>query len=223
MHTNKISKIKISISKRRGRKRMTFYRKYRGRIKELVGRFLESERTEAYIGRAVLAMIGLGGILVVGAIAPNIFSAFGRFGKEKYIGEKQIHGSVYYLRRKGLVKFIKISDNTCEIRITKRGKSKLAEFAIENLCLDDKKPWDGKWRAVIFDIPERHKAARESLRIKLKRLGLYPIQRSVFMYPYPLEDEILFVGAFFEVERYLEILTIENMLDDKSLRSHFGI
>ena len=209
--------------KRRGRKKLAFYRKYRKRIKELVDRFMEGESAEAYIGRAVLAMIGLGGVLMVGAIAPNIFSAFGKYNKNSHYDQKQLHKSVYYLRKRGLVKFVKKSDKVCEIKITRQGRSKLAEFAIEQISLRIDKPWDGKWRAVVFDIPERDRHARNSLRRKLKELGLIRLQQSIFMHPYPIEDEILFIAAFFDVEKYIEILTVENMLDDSDLRKHFGL
>lgn len=208
---------------RRGRKKNTFYKKYRKRIKELVDNFMESERAEAYIGRAVLAMIGLGGILLLGAIAPNIFSAFGKLGKKHRFDEKQVYASVFYLRKRGLVKFIKKSNNICEIKITTKGKIKLAEFAIENIKINDPGRWDGKWRVVIFDIPEREEGARGALRRKLKEFGLYQLQRSVFVHPYPIEDEVLFVAAFFGVDKYLEILTVESMLDDKGLRAHFKV
>ena len=169
-------------------------------------------------------MIGLGGILVVGALTPNIFSAFGRFGRlrDNY-DEKQIRKSVYFLRRKGLVKFIKKSNGVCEIKITKKGETKLAEFSIENMKAKISERWDGKWRIVIFDIPERFRDARDALRRKLKELGLRQLQQSVFAYPYQITDEILFVAAFFEVERYIEIIIAENMLDDKDLRKYFQL
>lgn len=207
----------------RGRKKNTFYRKYRRLIKDLADNFMESEKAGAYIGRAVLAMIGLGGILVVGAIAPNIFKAFAGFNKQRRYDKKQIYASVFYLRKKGLVEFIKRSDNRCEIKITGKGRKKLIEFAIETVKIKNPEHWDGKWRVVIFDIPEKMKAAREALRRKLKELGLFQFQRSVFVYPYPADDEILFTAASFEVERYLEILKVDSMLDDYSLRQHFKI
>lgn len=209
--------------KRRGRKKASFLRKNRLYIKELTNRFLESESPGAYIGRAVLAMVGLGGILIVGAIAPNIFSAFGRFNKSHDFNEQQTRRSVYYLRRKGLVKFIKKPNGVCEIKITKKGEIELAEFSIENMRIDLPDHWDGKWRVVIFDIPERFRSARGALRRKLKELGLHRLQQSVFIYPYQITNEILFVAAFFNIERYIEILTVENMLDDINLRKHFAV
>ena len=210
--------------KRRERKRASFFRKHRAYLKELTNRFMESENTGAYIGCAVLAMVGLGGILVVGAIAPNIFSAFGRYRRlrDNY-DEKQIRRSVYFLRRKGLVKFVKKPNGVCEIKITKQGEKKLAEFSIENMRIKHSRQWDGKWRVVIFDIPERFRAARGALRSKLKELGLFQFQQSVFAYPHQATDEILFIAAFFGVERYIEILTVEsNGLTGRSVQLEYS-
>lgn len=214
---------KVFERKRRGRKKMSFLRKNRAYIKELINRFTESESPEAYIGRTVLAMVGLGGILLVGAMAPNIFSAFSRFSTSRDFNERQVRRSVYYLRRKGLVKFLKKSNGVCEIKITKKGEIKLAEFSIENMKIVRPDRWDGKWRVVIFDVPERLRGARDAMRRRLKELGLYQLQQSVFAYPYEVTNEILFVGAFFEIERHIEILTVENMLDDVHLRRHFDL
>lgn len=213
----------MSKHKRRGRKKKTFLVKHKRRIKELIDRFMESESAEAYIGRAVLAMVGLGGILVIGAIAPNIFSAFAKFNKPHRFSEKQVHKSVYYLRKNGLIKFITKTDGASIVKITKNGQKKLVEFAIESIKPNAPSHWDGKWRMVIFDIPERFRAARESLRHKLKEFGLFQLQRSVFAYPHPLEEEVQFIAAFFDVEQYIEILTVERMLDDKALKNYFKI
>ena len=87
--------------------------------------------------------------------------------------------------------------------------------------MEIKKPekWDRKWRMVIFDVPNKYKTARDALRKKLKEMGFYQLQKSVWVYPYPCFDEILFIGKFFNAERFIELLTVEEMInDDKLLR-----
>ena len=209
--------------KLRGRKRAGFAKKHRVYIKELINRLMESESASAYIGRAAIAVIGLAGILAVGAVAPNIFSAFKYYDKQCPYDEKQVRKSLNYMRRRGLVKFLSEKDGSFKVKITKLGKSKLLDFAIENMDIKRREEWDGKWRIVIFDIPERFRAARGSLRRKLKEFGLRQLQLSIFAYPDDITNEILFIAAFFEVEKYLEILTVDNMLDDSDLRKYFGL
>jgi phenylacetic acid degradation operon negative regulatory protein len=52
------------------------------------------------------------------------------------------------------------------------------------------KRWDGYWRIVIFDIPEEDKKLRDALRYKLTELGFGQWQRSVYITPFDLEEEM---------------------------------
>lgn len=78
------------------------------------------------------------------------------------------------LQEGGLIELV--SDKQLAFRITDKGREKavLAELLLE----EDK--WDGKYRIVIFDIPEKRRVARDLLRIKLKNWGFVPWQRSVW-------------------------------------------
>jgi len=111
-------------------------------------------------------------------------------------------------RRNGKVIF-NLSDNG--EKLAKRLKLKLE--------LAKKWRWDGKWRILIFDVPEKIRGKRDFLRRELIDFGFYPLQKSVWVYPYPCFDEILFIGKFFNAERFIELLTVEEMInDDKLLR-----
>lgn len=50
--------------------------------------------------------------------------------------------------------------------------------------------WDGKWRVVMYDIPEKIKAKRDLLRNWLKRLGMGQWQMSVWVSPHSLVDRV---------------------------------
>ena len=56
--------------------------------------------------------------------------------------------------------------------------------------------WDGKWRIVVFDIPENLRSIRQALREHLCRLQFYQLQKSVFVLPYECGDEIEFYWSF---------------------------
>lgn len=53
-----------------------------------------------------------------------------------------------------------------------------------------RKKWDGKWRFVIFDIPEKAKGVRDRLRSKLKELGFGMWQKSVYVTAYDFMSEM---------------------------------
>lgn len=73
-------------------------------------------------------------------------------------------------------------------RLTSRGSAKIKE-EIPLLKLAEK-PWDGRWRIVIFDIPEKKRFLRDALREKLLLLGFGKWQESVYLNPHQIEQEM---------------------------------
>lgn len=78
------------------------------------------------------------------------------------------------LRENGLIELV--SDQELAFRLTEKGKDKalIASLKFGN------EEWDGKWRLVIFDIPEKRRPARDLLRQKLKEWGFTHLQKSVW-------------------------------------------
>lgn len=79
------------------------------------------------------------------------------------------------LRENGLVELI--DDKKLIYRLTDPGKDRALWIKMK---MSDE-PWDGKWRVVIWDIPEKRKAVRDLLRYKLKVLGFERLQKSVWV------------------------------------------
>ncbi|MCX6874793.1 MAG: hypothetical protein NTW21_13440 [Verrucomicrobia bacterium] len=48
--------------------------------------------------------------------------------------------------------------------------------------------WDGKWRVILFDVPEEERASRRKLRHKLEAAGFGCMQRSAWISPDSLND-----------------------------------
>lgn len=78
------------------------------------------------------------------------------------------------LKEGGLVESVKI-DNQLIFKLTHQGE----QFLLENFDKDFK--WDGKWRIVMFDIPEQKRLVRDLFRRNLKKWGFLPIQKSVWV------------------------------------------
>jgi phenylacetic acid degradation operon negative regulatory protein len=56
------------------------------------------------------------------------------------------------------------------------------------------RPWDGRWRLVLFDVPTRQNAQRERLRRYLRNNGFGYLQNSVWITPDPLAEERRILG-----------------------------
>lgn len=192
-------------------------KKFKNNIKE----FLESDSGYATATKIILSILALGGIIIVGAMAPNIFQAFGKFRRTRKYSPQQLRNSLYNLRRKGCVEIIREENDKIRINITNKGKKRIKEFSIEDISISKPKRWDKKWRIVIFDIPVKFNKAREALRNKLKNFNFYQLQKSVWIYPYPCEDEILFLAKIFQIEPFIEIFTTEELLREDKIRKFF--
>lgn len=78
------------------------------------------------------------------------------------------------LREGGLIELA--SDEKLVYKLTDKGKEKAV---LTSLKFDDKE-WDGRWRLVIFDVPEKRRQARDLLRSKLKQWEFVHFQQSVW-------------------------------------------
>ncbi len=168
-------------------------------------KFFEAGGEGMNLARSLLCTVALGEKLLPGLRdskkARQIFNGFRRYKFVRYVKGK--YGDSY--------------------TITPKGEDKLRDILIDEVVIKDQKNWDGKWRLVMYDFPIRFKKAREAFRWKLKDLGFFQFQKSAWIYPYPCEEEILFVADFYGVRKHIEILQVDKILDDKKLKEHFNL
>ena len=98
----------------------------------------------------------------------------------KEVRRKRLHDIVREFYNDRIVDYKEDKDGFTRIVLTKEGQKKALKFKIDEIEIKVPAKWDGKWRIVIFDIPEKFKKAREALRRKLKDLGFLELQKSVF-------------------------------------------
>ena len=106
------------------------------------------------------------------------------------------------------------------LHISARGESILNEDI--NLQLLSKKSWDGLWRIVIFDIVEKERYVRDSLRRKLRSLGFALWQESVYITPHSVVEEM---NEFFEEKNLFPSCVcfeakLSNSLENKELATY---
>jgi|SRR3989344_9479312 len=160
-----------------------------------------------------------GAVAIIGSLREELMKR--RAMKEKEINSRSLSQALYYAKKRNLVRFKKEGEKTVMV-LTEKGRKRKLQYDWENIKIPKPDKWDGKWRLLMFDIPEKHKGVREGFREKLKKLGFLQFQKSVWIYPYTCEDELDFVGENLKIRQYLHLLTakIEN---DKDLALKFGI
>lgn len=128
--------------------------------------------------------------------------------------------SIYYrLQKRGLLKFINYKQNKF---ITLTGKGQL-EALLAKATIQKTLVWDGKWRLVMFDIPEEAKYQRQKLRELLRVNGFIKLQASVFISPWALNREAIGFLKESKLIDYIRILRVDDIDDDKDLKKRFGL
>lgn len=130
------------------------------------------------------------------------------------------------LRQLEKQKYVSIRDNpngTITVKITKKGYTRALTYELDTMTLKKPKSWDGKWRVVIFDIPNKYKKVRDIFRTRLKQLGLYQLQESVYITPYKCFGEIEFLREIYGVVFTVQYLLVEKVEDDSFLKEHFNL
>src|SRR3989338_10778370 len=170
------------------------------------------------IALCVLAVASIPALVFIAASVGNAVQIFKQFESSKHFSKKQIRNSINHLRRHKLIEYVGDKNGKTIVKITKKGEIKLRAFAIDLIEIKKPNKWDGKWRLVMFDIPIRFTKGREALRYHLKELDFLQFQKSAWIYPYPCEDEVIFIADFFGIGKYVEVLTAENISREEKFR-----
>lgn len=176
------------------------------------------------IKEKILIMV-LGGLtLGLTRSVKKYFEILGEMSDElKGVDKFNLKRSVKNLYRLGLLKEVENEDGTISPVLSAKGKRAAEIYSIDNLRINKPKKWDGNWRVVIFDIPEKIKQVREALRMHLRNLGFYELQKSVFVCPFPCASEINQIIDFYDASEHVRVLMAHSIDNEGELRERFGI
>lgn len=182
---------------------------------------------------AALIIIGVAGAVALSAIAPNILVAIGkiflkkspkkRFSKKEK--DRKISKTIYYLKSSGLIR-MRPTKHDFVIYLTSRGKKRLDKLSLDTITVSKPKSWDGKWWQIAADIPtEDYRWAADLFRDKLKELKFYPLQRTLWFYPYDPRKEIEFIIQTYGIERFVTVMEINRLDrdDEHKIKKYFQV
>jgi phenylacetic acid degradation operon negative regulatory protein len=106
------------------------------------------------------------------------------------------------LYKKGFIKKIK-NKNRLFFKLTTQPHQIIFNELIKTKVDRSKKRWDGLWRLVIYDIPERFKYRRDTLRDFLKELGFGKVQESCWVSPYDFSSLLYEFCKFHKILKYI--------------------
>ncbi|MEK7552510.1 MAG: hypothetical protein AAB505_00155 [Patescibacteria group bacterium] len=144
-------------------------------------------------------------------------------GEWRKINRRYLYRIIREFYDERLVNYRESPDGTIDLVITKEGKLHVSRFNLETMKIKQPNRWDGRWRTVFFDIPEKKRSARDALRDKLRDLGFVEFQKSVFVHPYPCESEIDFIIEFFDIRSYVRYAELTKLTNDAPLKLRFNL
>lgn len=154
----------------------------------------------------------------------NYFKILEGVSKEwKEIDRNKLIRIVREFYRDRIVDYKENKEGAVEIVLTKDGRQKALKYQIDEIKIRKPEKWDGKWRMVAFDIPEKKKKAREALRDKLRDLGFRELQKSVFVFPYECEDEIDFIVEVFEIRPHVRFMRVDFFTNEEQFKIKFKL
>ncbi|MDO8487133.1 MAG: hypothetical protein Q7S45_02495 [Candidatus Curtissbacteria bacterium] len=178
--------------------------------------------------KEVLILLGAGTFLAVSLVfpvLPLVAKPFLKSREEDDLEWKKFN--LWRLRallaRMKLQKLVEIA-STSEgpvVKITEKGKKKVLNFRLGEMKL--KESWDGKWRVVMYDVPRQKKREADFLRLLLKKMKFLVLQKSVYLTPYPCEDEIEYLRQMLGLADDIKILKVARIENDSVYRDYFGI
>ena len=168
------------------------------------------------------------GVLVISAINPGagaqiVRAAIAGYFRRKAFDRNRFLRDLKNLQTRNLVDCCELSNGDIRITLTKTGKEKTLVYGLDAMTLKNHDHWDGKWRLVMFDIPNECKTARDMFRKKLKDLKFYQLQKSVFITPYSCESEIDFLASLYEVGKHVLLLSVDGFEGEDKLKNYFDL
>ncbi len=133
---------------------------------------------------------------------------------------RNISQALYGLKKRKMI-WIKERNGKVKILLTEKGRIRKLTQDIRRMKIPEPNAWDKSWRFLIFDIPEAKNVTRNAFRRELKRIGFIQFQQSVWIHPYPCEEEVDFLAEYFKVNKFLTLLTVK-VKDDKVLKKKFA-
>lgn len=175
---------------------------------------------KANLQKIILASVELAGMVTLAALAPNVIGAMAKLGLWPHQRQNEtILSSRKRLVAKGLLVYKK-----GVLEITESGRRYLMrETLFDNLKHRKKIKWDGKWRILIFDIPQYRKHDREHIRNTLISIGFMRLQHSVWIYPYDCEDLMTLLKADLKIGKDALYMIVEALEYDRPVREYFGL
>lgn len=153
------------------------------------------------------AMIG------VALVMPNILQALDKSlsrldaSLDKRARHREVLKTVYYMKANGYL----AGDYEHGLQLTAKAKRRLGRTDLRRVAISPVPAWDGIWRIVLYDIPEKHRAGRQEFTRLLRSAGCFQLQKSAWITPFECRDDICTLTAACDIDKYVTYLEVAHL------------
>lgn len=127
-------------------------------------------------------------------------------------GKVELRRIIYYMRSKNYV------DNNN--KTTVKGERRLETVSFDKVLLN--KNWDGKWRVLVFDIPEYARKDRQRIRRLIKQIGFVQYQLSVWIHPMDCSQQVKELQNVYGSSSQIILMVVDDILGSKSFEEIYN-
>lgn len=176
------------------------------------------------VSKLILMTLFAGAVVVAPGGVAGVMEVLDKFTGQKSdegYRPKQVSRALRYLKSRKLLDIQRQYQKEVFV-LTKLGYFRARKLA-KSFAIAKPEQWDGKWRIIIFDVPETKKQERDIFRQQLKNLGLANLQKSIWIYPYECRDQIYYLAGNLFIKPYVRYIVAAEITGEKDLRRRFEI
>lgn len=133
---------------------------------------------------------------------------------------QSINHTLGYAHRRGYLKRFGQS-GARHYQLSTAGEQRLAQLNFR-LVKFDPQNWDGRWRVLVFDIPETRRPQRDMVRHLIRQLGMRPLQKSVWLTPADCREQFEQLRLAYGISGTdLLLLEVKNTPALESFKTHW--
>lgn len=184
------------------------------------------KRKQVPYQRIILQTLAVAGAVTLATLAPHVLAELKKLDPalaKRKDTRRRIQQTLWRMERNQLVS-LPSSGSMGRVELLPKGDALIERIQAQEYQIQKPLVWDGKWRFVIFDVPEKRKVVREQLRVLLQRAGLIRLHDSVWVHPFSCDELVVLVKAHLRNTKGEVRYIVGDLIEsDRYLREEFGL
>lgn len=172
-------------------------------------------------GKWLLEFLGLMLEIMPGLETPR---SYGRRldGWPKEIPRNRIYEEVKRMKNRGWIEEAEKQGQKF-IKLTEKGYLELLYQKLHSLSRVKGQKWAGDWWMALYDIPEDARKERHAMRDALHLAGFYYLQKSVYIYPDKIPDDLVVYLKQAGLLPYVRFVHVDHIDGVGEIEKHFNL